>query len=560
MKKMIVFLLLLLTSAVFAQTVSLQGKGNNGTEGGLWIPLNNDYRKLPSGKHKFGGLEFDIAIGPKACILVGGEETGFPPAWKVEFDQPVSGQYLYLLNSFIHLPSPKIDERNCGNLRLYYTDGSTSDVKMTRYKDVGYWKGDTRKVGNAIPVWSLYNLSGISDAYVSRIPLKGELKSIEFLKGNRYSSWAVFGLNADQEQRILPLSKVSLLTRDFPVAKRFTDKELAELPTEGTPKNVIFIIGDGMGMGALQYASTYAYGEQGKLLMEQLPVKGLVETYSANADVTDSAAGGTALACGIKTNNGYVGVNPAGEKIRSIAEACRDAGKSVGILTDDSLYGATPGAYSAHVAGRSAKTAIADQQLESGFEVLIGGEEYTLPIDGIDVKAADKDYTFVRNMKDFFNAEGKTFGTIPLDDNLDLAKVTRVMLRRLNANPKGFFAMIETYRPDNGGHYNNPDFTVFGVTAVDHVLRAAVEFARENPETLIVVTADHETGGIACTRPIPGQKAPIFYCLYSDHSGAPVGIFAAGPGSKVFGTVQNNIDVAKAIFRMLGLEQGVKLP
>ena len=138
------------------------------------------------------------------------------------------------------------------------------------------------------------------------------------------------------------------LKQNYPAPASVDAKTLASFPQNGTPRNIIFIIGDGMGQGAQAFASIHAHGAPDKLVMQQMPAAGLAQTFSANSSVTDSAASGTALSSGYKTNNAMVGVNPELKKFRSIAEAAKADGRAVGVMTCDSLTGATPAAFYAH--------------------------------------------------------------------------------------------------------------------------------------------------------------------------------------------------------------------
>jgi alkaline phosphatase len=139
-----------------------------------------------------------------------------------------------------------------------------------------------------------------------------------------------------------------------------------------TPKNIVLIIGDGMGQGALKLTSLYQHRAEGRLLMEQLPVALLCTTHSASADVTDSAAAATALACGVKTDNHFLGVTSDRKRLTSYAEAARRGGRSIGLITSDAITGATPGGFYAHQESRSGYQGVASDAAASGFDVLIG--------------------------------------------------------------------------------------------------------------------------------------------------------------------------------------------
>lgn len=269
--------------------------------------------------------------------------------------------------------------------------------------------------------------------------------------------------------------------------------------------------------------------------MEQLPVNGMALTYSANSPVTDSAASGTALSSGYKTNNGFVGMTPEKEALRSIAEEARDSGRSVGIITTDSLTGATPAAFSAHVPSRGMASEIAADQLGTNYQLLIGnGIRAYLPEaekgsrkDGRSIvdEFIGKGYIRIDSLDSFRNAEKlPVFGFIDgwQQDTKLLSQIAAEAFERLSANPKGFFIMIEGHFPDYGGHGNNPELSANGPLMVDFTVRAALDFAKRNSDTLIVVTADHETGGLYCAPNYRDPQRPFIHYTTQSHTGAPV--------------------------------------
>ena len=158
----------------------------------------------------------------------------------------------------------------------------------------------------------------------------------------------------------------------YPAPPPVDAAKLAKAPRTGTPRNIILLIGDGMGQGALTLASLYAYGAPGKLTLDQFPVCGLARTASANSTVTDSAASGTALAGGYKTNNGMIGKTPDKVSRKSFAVLARESGRSIGIMTTDALTGATPAAFLAHADHRSQAEKIAADLSAAGSMILIG--------------------------------------------------------------------------------------------------------------------------------------------------------------------------------------------
>lgn len=363
------------------------------------------------------------------------------------------------------------------------------------------------------------------------------------------------------------------LKRNHPAPAPVDAKELAAFPQNGTPRNIIFIIGDGMGQGAQAFASLHAHGAPDKLVMQQMPAAGLAQTFSANSSVTDSAASGTALSSGYKTNNSMIGVNPELKKFRSIAEAAQADGRAVGIMTCDSLAGATPAAFYAHEKHRYMGPEIAAWTVASNFDVLIGNGDRKpfLPkelkgkrADGRNICAELTAKGYLETSKEDALAKApansKVFGfmNFPLDDTASLARAAGLVFERLNASPKGFFVMVECAYPDWGGHGNKPDSSAGGVLMTDFLVRQALDFAMKHKDTLVVVTADHETGGISVSPNRDDPKNPHIYYNGTGHSGAPVAVFAFGPGSAFFNGVIDNIDIPRHFSKLWNLKIGLE--
>ncbi|MDR0931806.1 MAG: alkaline phosphatase [Victivallales bacterium] len=362
------------------------------------------------------------------------------------------------------------------------------------------------------------------------------------------------------------LFAVETLKHDYPSPEPVSASELAKYPRNGVPRNIIFIIGDGMGFGAIKFAGLHAHGKAQNLFMEQLPVNGISQTFSANSDVTDSAAGGTALSSGYKTNNGFAGMTPEKVAIRSIAEEARDSGRSVGIITTDSLTGATPAAFAAHVPSRKMKDKIADFVINSNFDIIIGnGIESFLPKSQKGKRQDNRDLVAELQQKNYIRIDGvdtlKSTDSRPVFGFIDgwqsnpklLAQISAAAFKRLDANPKGFFIMIEGHFSDYGGHDNDPERSALGPLMVDFTVKAAWDFAKENNDTLIVVTADHETGGVSATPNFQNPKRPFIHYTTTKHTNSPVPVFAFGPGSENFAGVLNNIDIPGAMAKLWNL-------
>lgn len=288
-------------------------------------------------------------------------------------------------------------------------------------------------------------------------------------------------------------------------------------------KYVFLLIGDGMGINQRYLAEQmlrYTSGDpKRQLMMNQLPVQGLTTTYSANSAITDSAAAGTALACGVKTNNGKIGVLPDGAAAVSIAEQAKQAGMRVGIITSVSIDHATPAVFYAHEGGRNSYYEIAASLPKSGFDFFGGGKalgdqpNYRQDRPSVVDLAKEKGYRVIDSLADLQTVTPGTpvwayspvvdgAAAIPYEIDqtegiIPLADFAAQGIRLLD-NPNGFFVMIEGGRIDWACHVNDPMTAAVETQAFDHVVEIACDFQRQHPDdTLIVVTADHETGGMS---------------------------------------------------------------
>ena len=324
-----------------------------------------------------------------------------------------------------------------------------------------------------------------------------------------------------------------------------------------TPKSIVLIIGDGMGIGAITAARCAGPGPDGRLVMDSMPVTGFLLTHSANALVTDSAAAATALATGVKTNNGMISMTPDGARLRTILEVARELGKSTGVVTTDGLVAATPAAFYAHVHNRGQGDDIAAQVVPSRINVAFGGGRGSFVskteteggrADGRDMlaEARKRGYDVVGNAEEMHESKSdRIIGLFAESSNPSLADMTAKAIAVLSRNPHGFFLTIEHSWPDKGGHGNNRDQVVKGVLELDAALRKALDFAESDDQTLIVVTADHETGGLAVQN--PDDKNPFFKPQWTGggHTGNMVALYAFGPGSERFSGTHDNTDIPR---------------
>jgi len=322
------------------------------------------------------------------------------------------------------------------------------------------------------------------------------------------------------------------------------------------PRNVIFFIGDGMGPEQVR-AATYYLG--GPLSFESLPYQGWLTTYSANSSVTDSAAAATAMATGYKVNNGVISeARPAnvdypvvGSPMETLVEYFKAEGKSTGLVTTTYVTHATPAAFGAHTSDRNNLTDIAGDYLnQTRPNVLLGGGA-----NGMSAAAATAaGYTVVTSRAEMQALDTETqtmvsgqFGSSYLPYEYDglgalphLSEMTTTALGILDNDPDGFFVMIEGGLIDQAGHSNHIQRNVRETVEFGNSVQQAINWAAGRSDTLILVAADHETGGLSVT----GDNGPGNYPTVSwssgDHTSANVPVYAWGHGAELISGVMNN--------------------
>lgn len=321
------------------------------------------------------------------------------------------------------------------------------------------------------------------------------------------------------------------------------------------------MIGDGMGVAHI-YAGYTANG--GHLFLDNFKQIGFSKTQSANNYITDSAAGGTALSAGQKTYNGAIGVNTDTVAIKTILEMAEDKGMATGLVSTSAITHATPASYIAHQGSRESYEDIAADFLKTDIDVFIGGgyNHFTVRKDKRDLTKdlQAKGYQVLRTMDDIAKVRNGKLAGLTADEHnevfpkrkMDLPLSTQTALSILDQNKKGFFIMIEGSQIDWGAHQNNTIYVVNEMLDFDRSIGKALEFAAQDGETLIVVTADHETGGFALVG--GDMKTGMVKGAFStgDHTGVMVPVFAYGPGSENFTGIMENTDIAKKIMNLLG--------
>ncbi len=336
------------------------------------------------------------------------------------------------------------------------------------------------------------------------------------------------------------------------------------LPVAGTEaKNVILVIGDGMGLTQLAAARLALRGPDGALWIQTLPSAALVRTQSASALVTDSAAGASAMATGVRVANGAVSVDSSGRPLRNLFETARLRGLATGLVTTAEITDATPAAFSAHTKSRKEQSEIARQQSTSGVNVLLGcGPERFLSRSRGGVQPNGHDLVEAMRAAGFAvtldptalkaSPSGRLLGLYADTNRPRLGTMASVALETLAADPDGFVIVIESEETDSASHRHELARLLRGMDELDEVVRVAIEFARADGQTLVVVTSDHETGGMQL---LDRKVAGTLSVRWADgnHTAQPVPLFAWGPGASRFDGEIDNTAIHDLLVEALGL-------
>ena len=273
-------------------------------------------------------------------------------------------------------------------------------------------------------------------------------------------------------------------------------------------KSIILMIGDGMGYEHLKLARWVEIGKDNRFLLENLPMQLNVTTHSADNLITDSAAAATAMATGNKTNNGMLSISPLLDILETILEITYKLGKSTGIVTTTEITHATPAAFMTHVQSRSDTTEISRQIVENSTVnvILGGGRDYFSPSQLIQLEV--NGYDVVNNRSELMGADSnKLFGLfapnhLPYEIDREpevipsLTEMIDKAIEILSQDPNGFFLMVEGGRIDHAGHANDKINVALETIEFSHAIDVATSFSKDHDDVLLLVTADHETGGL----------------------------------------------------------------
>lgn len=328
------------------------------------------------------------------------------------------------------------------------------------------------------------------------------------------------------------------------------------------PKNVILLIGDGMGLAQMYATYTYTGGKLNMLRCDQVA---LVTTFSANDYTTDSGAAGTALACGVKTNNGMIGMTPDSLPAESILKLADKNGLSTGLVVSCDITHATPAAFIASVTSRKLTEDIALQFLDTDIDVFIGGgyDRFAKREDKLNLidSLAARNYQMVETLSGLSQINQGKLAAMLYSDHPpkmsegrgDLLPIgTDKAIELLDHNSAGFFLMVEGSQIDWGGHDNNVDYIISETVDFDKAVGIALDFAEKDGETLVVITADHETGGMSNLEGSFKENRAGGKFTTTNHSAQPVMLYAYGPGSQNFKGMMDNTDVFRLIKELYG--------
>jgi len=338
---------------------------------------------------------------------------------------------------------------------------------------------------------------------------------------------------------------------------------------ESESPNIILMIGDGMGLTQI---TSGMYSNNNKVALEDFQYIGLSKTHSYDNLVTDSAAAGTAMSSGKKTQNYVLGLDHMGNPLKSILSICQDKGYSTALIATSNILHATPAAFFANIDYRYNYESIADQMTKSGINYFVGGGEqyFNSRKDKRNIinEMTENGYEFVYNISDyeknksnyigFFTAKDEPYYSYkgvnysyredePVEDfkgrESYLARSTEATLKKLKELSKPFFIMIEGSQIDWGGHDNNQEYMVSQFLEFNETIKVVLEFAKKDKNTVVVVTADHETGGAAIVRGDLSSSTIKNRFATPNHTASMVPVFSFGPNAHLFKGIYENTEI-----------------
>jgi len=353
-----------------------------------------------------------------------------------------------------------------------------------------------------------------------------------------------------------------------------TEPAELELPglADGPVHNVVLIVGDGLGIAQLAAARIRALGPDARFVLERLPVTGLVATHASGDLVTRSDAGATAFASGVKSRNGAIGLDAEGRPVRTLVEELRDRGWLTGLVTSSYVFDATPAAFVAHHPRRRDYGPIIDQMADSGVDLLVGGGlEAFRPESaggsrpdgrdrireaeerGVGVATSDEELRAADALPLWAILPGRDLGDGSGPELGELAEKSLELLSAESARRgAGFFLLLEEEAIDSASHALDLERLTRAVLRLDRAVAAAAAFAARDGATLVVVTADHSTGGLVIDEASTADRLQVVWGG-DEHGGEPVPLFAYGPSgaAALFTGLMDNTEVHDRILEAI---------
>ncbi|MEZ4858268.1 MAG: alkaline phosphatase [Flavobacteriaceae bacterium] len=337
------------------------------------------------------------------------------------------------------------------------------------------------------------------------------------------------------------------------------EPKTTEAPQPKKPKNIILLIGDGTGLSQVSSAQFFKDSPSN---YDRFPVIGLIKTSSASDLVTDSAAGATAFASGVKTYNGAVGVDKDSSSVKTLVEIASEKGMTTGLIATSSITHATPACFFAHSKSRDNHEEIASFLSKSDIDFFAGAglKYFNKRKDSLNLLNEFQKNGFEIDTLSLSEKNAKKVGFLLADKSMPkmiegrgnfLIEATMLATQKLSEDSSGFFLMVEGSQIDWGGHENDAAYLISELIDFDNTLGAVLDFAKQNGETLVIVTADHETGGFSLSANGEDYNQIISTFSTHGHTATMVPVFAYGPGASNFGGIYDNTEIFHKIVALV---------
>ena len=337
---------------------------------------------------------------------------------------------------------------------------------------------------------------------------------------------------------------------------------------EKTPRNIIIFIADGMGFSHLSLALQTQQLENTVSVWHKFEVKGWHDARSAYGSLTDSEASATAIATGIATNFGHIGIDIDGNAVQNIFELASDQQYSTGIVTDSYVWDATPAAFSAHIRNEDDARSILNQIAASEID-LIFGELEDVGEDGVPEEKESLDILGKRFVILDRSLEIPTHESIPkpiaaifkedeiqdMNSSPNLLKLTETALTYMSSQDKPFVLLVESEEMDAASHENDSKRVLNGLKSIQETLALVLNFSKINGETLVIFTADHETGGLSVVSDFDSYPKIQMRWSTKDHTASVVPLFAQGPGARYFSDVHRNWGIGNRLKLLISMDK-----